>query len=111
MDIMEIVNTMQPDTISKLALNAADFPDDGASTPFMGVFVQLFAGATLPDPAAVTAYELTYNAAQKLQTANAEIKRQIAALEASQTLRRIREGGQWLTDLNNRISVLRAQLK
>lgn len=62
MDIMSIVNAMQPQTISRLALNAADFPNNEASIPFMGVFVQLFQGAILPSPSAVVAYQATYEA-------------------------------------------------
>ena len=42
---------------------------------------------------------------------NESIKAQISALEATQTPRREREGGQWMIDLNNQIEALRAQLK
>ena len=63
MDILDIVNTMQPGTISKLAAHASDFPNSEPSIPFMGFFVQLFPNAVLPDPAAVTAYAATYQAA------------------------------------------------
>lgn len=41
---------------------------------------------------------------------NNAIKAQIDALEATQTPRRVREGGQWMTDLNTQITALRAQL-
>lgn len=63
MDIISIVNTMQPETISALALNEADLPTGPASVQFMGYWVQLFAGQNLPTEAAVTAYEPTYTAA------------------------------------------------
>jgi len=56
MDIINIVNSMQPRTISKFALKASDFPNGESSVPFMGGFVQLFPNAVLPDPAAVTSY-------------------------------------------------------
>lgn len=49
-------------------------------------------------------------AAWEAMQPNQAIKQQIAALEASQTSRRVREGGQWLIDLNNQIATLRAQL-
>lgn len=62
MDIISIVNTMQPNTISRFALKATDFPNGGNCIPFMNGFVQLFPNATLPDPAAVIAYESVYNA-------------------------------------------------
>lgn len=62
MDIISIVNAMQPRTISRLALHATDFPNGESGIPFMSAFVQLFPNATLPDPVAVTAYEPTYNA-------------------------------------------------
>lgn len=42
--------------------------------------------------------------------ANQAIKKQINALEATQTLRRMREGGQWMIDLNNQIVALRVRL-
>lgn len=48
----------------------------------------------------------TWEAAQP----NEIIKHQISALEGTQTLRRIREGGQWMIDLNNQIAALRARL-
>ena len=44
------------------------------------------------------------------QAANESIHSQISALEATQTPRRVREGGQWMIDLNNQIAALRAQL-
>lgn len=113
MDIIMLVNALQPNTIQRLSLVQKFNPDTGQPlyTPFMDAFVELFDGATLPDPAAVMAYEANYNAAQALQASNQVIKQQIDALEATQTPRRIREGGQWLADLNTQISALRAQLK
>lgn len=63
MDIMAIVNTMQPGTISRLALHAEDFPNGENGLPFMGVFVQLFSNKPLPSPADVSAYQVTYDAA------------------------------------------------
>ncbi len=42
---------------------------------------------------------------------NIAIRKQIDALEALQTPRRVREGGQWMIDLNNQITALREQLK
>ena len=42
---------------------------------------------------------------------NKAILKQIADLEATQTPRRIREGGQWLADLESQIAVLREQLQ
>lgn len=59
MDIISIVNTMQPNTIAKLALTQDALPD---GTPFMGAYVTLFDGARLPAEADVTAYEPTYTA-------------------------------------------------
>ena len=44
------------------------------------------------------------------RTANAAILKQIADLEATQTPRRIREGGVWLAGLEAQIAVLRGQL-
>lgn len=41
---------------------------------------------------------------------NAAIKKQIADLEATQTPRRVREGGQWMIDLEAQIAALRGQL-
>lgn len=87
MDIMAIVNAMQPETISKLALHATDFPNGESSIPFMGVFVQLFTNKSLPTPAAVTAYEPTYDAAiaaaQAAAIALPDIPTQIANLTAA----------------------------
>lgn len=56
MDIISIVNTIQPNTIKRFALKQQDFSNGESGVPFMGGFAQLFNGATLPDPAAVTAY-------------------------------------------------------
>lgn len=42
---------------------------------------------------------------------NKAILKQIADLEATQTPRRIREGGQWLVDLEAQIAALRGELK
>lgn len=41
---------------------------------------------------------------------NKVIIKQIEALEATQTPRRIREGGQWVLDLETQIATLRGQL-
>ena len=61
-----------------------------------------------PDELAqVDADKAAWEAAQP----NELIKAQISALEATQTPRRVREGGQWMIDLNNQIEALRAQLK
>ena len=49
-------------------------------------------------------------AAFEAEEANNAIIRQIIALEETQTPRRVREGGQWMVDLNAKISALRAQL-
>lgn len=56
MDIISIVNSMQPGTIARFALRQSDFPNGQSGIPFMGGFAQLFPGATLPDPASVTTY-------------------------------------------------------
>lgn len=62
----------------------------------------------------LTADEITqYNANAAAFAAaqpNELIKDQIAALESTQTPRRVREGGQWMIDLNTQITALRAQL-
>jgi len=42
---------------------------------------------------------------------NKAILKQIADLEATQTPRRVREGGTWLADLDSKIAVLRKELK
>lgn len=42
---------------------------------------------------------------------NKAILKQIAELEATQTPRRIREGGQWMIDLEAQIAALRSQLQ
>ena len=58
--------------------------------------------------------QTAYNAQQAAWEAaatNMAIKKQIAALEATQTPRRVREGGQWMIDLDMQIATLRAQLK
>ncbi len=67
MDIISVVNTMQPDTIARLALDQQHLPN---GVPFMGAFVILFPGAVLPDPAAVSAYEPTYLAGIAAQQQN-----------------------------------------
>lgn len=56
MDIISIVNTMQPNTIKRFALKAEDFPNGESGIPFMGGFVQLFDGAKLPNPSDVKTY-------------------------------------------------------
>ena len=61
----------------------------------------------VPTPEELTAAFTGYAA----HAANETIKAQIFALEATQTPRRVREGGQWMIDLNNQIEALRAQLK
>ena len=43
--------------------------------------------------------------------ANKAILKQIAELEATQTPRRVREGGQWMIDLDAEIAVLRMTLQ
>ncbi len=63
MDIIRIVNLMQPNTISKFALKATDFPNGETGVPYMGGFAQLFPNAVLPDPVAVTAYVMPAAAA------------------------------------------------
>lgn len=89
---MAIVNTMQPATIAKLALHAADFPNGEPSIPFMGAFVQLFPNKTLPSPAAVAAYQSTYDSAvaaaqdaQQEKSSLPDIATQIANLTAAVT--------------------------
>lgn len=74
MDILAIVNTMQPGTISKLALAREDFPNDESvsAIPFMGAFVQLFPNGVLPNQADVIAYEPIYNALIAQQEADAQ---------------------------------------
>lgn len=116
MDIMAIVNTMQPNTISKQAYNAEDFPNGEESIQFMGVYVQLYPNAMLPDSGAVIAYENTYNIAISTQITNAAIKRQIYLLEQTITERRRDEAilGQdngWLSNIRSQIISLRVQLK
>lgn len=115
MDIISIVNMMSPGTISKFALNQTDFPSGEYSTPFMGGYVQLFPGATLPDPSFVTEYESTYNAAIAKRDSYNVIKYQIDVLESSITDRRLREAilgidNGWLSGINNEILNLRSQL-
>lgn len=56
--------------------------------------------------AQVNADAATWDSAQP----NNAIKAQIDALEATQTPRRVREGGQWMIDLNTQITALRAKL-
>lgn len=110
MDI-NLVNYYWPNTIRKLALNASDFPNGETSIPFLGVFVQLQDGGVLPSEADVTAKESDYAVYITATQSNQIIKQQITALEATQTPRRVREGGQWMIDLNMQIAALRAQLK
>jgi hypothetical protein len=45
-----------------------------------------------------------------IREANKAILKQIAELEATQTPRRVREGGQWMIDLEVKIAALRGQL-
>jgi len=59
MDIIQIVNHYWLNTISRLALTQDDLP---GGVPFMGVFVELFEGATLPSESDVTAKEASYAA-------------------------------------------------
>lgn len=87
MDIINIVNAMQPNTISCFALNQGDFPNGGTGTPFMGGYVQLFPGATLPSEASVTAYEPTYTAAlTALQLAQAAVAAAQSAIASGITI-------------------------
>ena len=110
MDIIQIVNHYWPNTIARLALTQNALPN---GIPFMGAFVEVFPGATLPAEADVTAKESDYEAYLATQTANAAIIKQITALEATQTPRRMREAladPTWLNALNAQIAALRAQL-
>lgn len=73
MDIISIVNTMQPNTIARLAKKTEDFHGE-ASIPFMGCFVQLFPGAKLPAEDAVNTYQTTYDATLAKQKADTAAK-------------------------------------
>ena len=59
----------------------------------------------------VTTTILAHFANGATRESNKAILKQIADLEATQTPRRIREGGQWLADLEAQIAALRVQLK
>ena len=47
----------------------------------------------------------------EIREANKAILKQITELEATQTPRRVREGGAWMADLDAKIAVLRKELK
>ncbi len=84
--------------------------------PFMGVFVELFEGATLPLESDVFSKEFDYADYLDNQISNQEIKNQIAVLESQITNRRRDEAilgtdNGWLVNKRNEISVLRSQLK
>lgn len=84
--ISEAANALQPNTIQKLARTQAELP---AGVPFMGYYVQLFPGATLPDPSAVTAQIAAMTAVPT--PTDMTIMSQITALENSVTARMIQE--------------------
>jgi hypothetical protein len=65
MSILETVNHFWPDTIRRLALTQDALPE---GAPFMGYYVELFDGATLPTEAEVTAKIPEYEAVQKTAT-------------------------------------------
>lgn len=116
MDIISIVNTMQSNTIKKFALSQDDMPEGETGVPFMGGFVQLFDGATLPDSSDVKNYESAYNSAMDNQQFNSKVKMAIISLELTITERRRDEAilGQdngWLSDIRSQITVLRKTLK
>ena len=110
MDIIQIVNQYWPNTISKLAMSQDDLPE---GIPFMGAFVELFEGATLPSESDVIAKNSDYNTYISKLASNAVIIAQIAVLETTQTPRRMREAladPTWINALNAQIATLRAQL-
>lgn len=112
MAILETVNHFWPNTIAKLALTQDALPN---GTPFMGYFVELFEGKSLPTETEVTAKIADYDVFLTTEAANAAIKKQIAALEGQQTPRRIREAikgtdNGWMVGIDNQIAALRAQL-
>lgn len=61
----------------------------------------------IPGPETIILAHFTNGATRE---ANKAILKQIAELEATQTPRRIREGGQWMIDLDAKIVALRSQL-
>lgn len=115
MDIIEIVNHYWPNTIARLGMKADKWPGDQPPTAFMGVFVEVFPGATLPAEAEVHAKVTDYLAYLSQRENLTATKRQIAALEAQQTPRRLREAlagtdSGWLANLDVQIATLRSTL-
>ena len=72
-----------------------------------------YAWGELPEgyPALIESTILAHFANGATREANKAILKQIAELEATQTPRRIREGGQWMVDLDAQIAALRKNLK
>lgn len=114
-NVLEIVNLMKPGTVTRFALTDEDWEGDAEPVAFMGGFVELAPGASLPSEADVTAYEATYDATVLKAQANALIKAQIDALELTITDRRRDEAilgtdNGWLKNIRDQITALRSQL-
>jgi hypothetical protein len=82
MDILSIVNHYWPDTIAKLALEQQHLPN---GVPFMGVYVELFAGKTLPSAVAVQAKQAEYEALQLTNQLKAALAAHRYAVEVGGT--------------------------
>ena len=93
---VELVKAIGPDGwYLNTAGNTVEFRQDGTLAEVLN-----------PEPTILTHFA---NGAKR--TANAAILKQIAELEATQTPRRIREGGQWMVELDAKIAALRMTLQ
>lgn len=81
----------------------------------MGFFVQKVPGSTLPTQVEFDSLKVSFEADKAKREHNDSIKRQMAALEDSISIRRIREaikgsGKVWLDNVDDQITALRNQL-
>lgn len=80
MDIMTLVNSMQPNTIIRFGRSNKDWPGLNAPVPFLDGYAELALGATLPSENAVIAYESVYNAMLEQANIDASTKEKIPDL-------------------------------
>ncbi len=80
MDVITLVNSMQPNTIIRFGKSNQDWPGINPPVPFMGGYAELANGAVLPSENAVIAYEPIYNAMLEQANIDAASKEKIPDL-------------------------------
>lgn len=101
MDIITLVNSMQPNTIVRFGRTNQDWPGDNQPVPFMGGYAELTIGATLPSESSVVAYESVYNAMLEQQNLEAASKEKIPDLATQLTAILIANGTISASDLHS----------